>query len=78
MKQSACRTCGAPIFWITTVPKGKKMPLDWEAVPGGKWVLEGDEEHARFIGGAQYAGDRYSSHFETCPDAAQHSKSKTR
>ena len=72
-----CSTCGAPMVWVTT-PKGKKMPLDAEPVASGPWVIEGDPEgpdpRVRFIGDAAYTGDRYTSHFQTCPQAAQHSR----
>jgi len=27
LKQKACRTCGAPIYWVVS-PKGKRLPVN--------------------------------------------------
>lgn len=71
-----CRTCGAPMIWVTT-QKGKKMPLDAEPVAKGKFLLNDDMTVAYIPESDPYTGERYSSHFETCPDAAAHSKKGT-
>jgi len=74
-----CRSCGAPMFWVTTA-KGKKMPLDSEPVSNGAFVLDGDplesgEQKVKHIGErSEYRGERFSSHFSTCPDADKHRK----
>ena len=80
MKQTTCRSCGAPIIFITSA-KGHRMPLDaepvtyWQKTGGNKKVvtpngevisceLEGDPQKATGIG--------YVSHFATCPNAKEH------
>lgn len=71
---ATCRSCGAAIIWAVT-PAGKRMPLD--AQPAKRIVLDdygvktfGDEAPC-----AQVV-DTYTSHFATCPNAAQHRKAK--
>ena len=69
---AACRSCGAPIIWAETV-NGKRMPLDEDPDPAGKFTL--DEEHNPPV--AEYAkpdakGELFTSHFATCPNAAEH------
>ena len=75
MKTSECRTCGSQIVWATT-EKGKKMPLDAEPTSKGRFVLEGDDKDRKavFVHDDQYTGDRYESHFKTCPQASEHSR----
>jgi hypothetical protein len=76
MNIDLCRSCGAPIVWTVT-RKGKRMPVDAEPVSNGKFVLENEEDNEKrlavFIGEGDYRGPRYSSHFGTCPHAAEHS-----
>lgn len=77
MKTDSCRSCGAAIVWTLT-QKGKRMPVDAEPVSNGKFVLEDEEDdekrRAVYIGEkGGYGGERYSSHFGTCPHAAEHS-----
>lgn len=73
-KVSECRSCKEPIVWVTT-RKGKKMPLDPDPVPNGPFIYDGDPEEARvvYIGEKdRYTGDRYASHFSTCPNVGEH------
>lgn len=71
-----CRSCGADMVWVVT-RKGKKMPLDPKPDPDGGFVYDGDTDDGtpkvRFIpegpGRALHEGDRYTSHFSTCPNA---------
>lgn len=76
MKIDSCRSCQAPIIWSVT-RKGKRMPLDAEPTSRGKFVLEGEDDdgapQAVFMGDRPYTGDRYESHFGSCPQAAEHS-----
>jgi len=75
-KQSECRSCHAPILWVRT-QKGKDMPLDPEPTRDGCWVMEGDEAEKKKPlvtrldndSAARYTGEKYTSHFETCPHA---------
>lgn len=67
----ACKSCGAPIRWLTTL-RGKQIPIDPEPVPNGNVVIEGNGR-ARVIGnGAPADGPLYQSHFASCPSSAQH------
>jgi len=68
------------MIWVTT-KKGKQMPLDAEPVARGAFIFDGDPEEARvvYIGEKDpYRGERYSSHFATCPNAKDFSKEKSR
>lgn len=74
-----CRSCGAAILWART-ERDKPIPLDAEPDPAGRIVfvsgdtvrvLRKDEEppsHAL----VPRKGQRYTSHFATCPNAEQH------
>jgi hypothetical protein len=56
------------MIWVTT-QKGRKMPIDAEPVGKGKFLLNPDDMTVAFIPESDpYTGERYSSHFETCPD----------
>lgn len=76
---SACRSCGAEIFWAETAG-GKRMPVDADPVPDGNVIVEdrpGDGLRATVLEpGALMLDDpglpRYVSHFATCPNASQH------
>ncbi len=59
-----CGSCGAAIFFARS-RNGAPMPLD--AVPVMRVVLQGDDGHAQIV-------KTYSTHFATCPNAAQHRK----
>jgi hypothetical protein len=69
MMPHPCRSCGAPIFYATT-PDGRKMPLD--AQPQKRFVTRPsrdvrDEIDCKLV-------ETYTTHFATCPNAAQHRK----
>jgi hypothetical protein len=75
---SACKSCGAKIFFALT-GKGKRMPLDHLPVPDGNLVLEAsrspatDEPSVRAYN-AEVDGDttrRFVSHFSSCPAASK-------
>lgn len=70
---STCKKCGAGMIWART-GRGKKMPLDAEPTSAGQFVLEGDAQNPTTYRLANYAassytGDKYTSHFSTCPNA---------
>jgi hypothetical protein len=48
---------------------GKRMPIDTTPSADGNLVLIGMGAHPV---PAKWTGDRYKSHFATCPNAAQH------
>lgn len=76
---SACSSCGAPITWALTL-NGKRMPVDAQPNPAGSFFLatmRGANGSTYIV--AVHAGEqplegprRYSSHFSTCPNAAEH------
>ena len=73
---SACRSCGAEIAWYVTV-NHKRIPLDAEPSPDGNLIVEDSmEPHMAMFTSAGPGEDlgtpRYTSHFATCPNAAQH------
>lgn len=59
---ATCRSCGAEIVWVHT-EKGRAMPVDVKPRKGV--VLD--------MGIAKVV-NVFTSHFETCPDAAAHRK----
>lgn len=74
---SKCRSCGAPIIWITT-KAGKAIPCDAEPIffnladlddKDAKFLIKDDGEVAKGI--VNPAGDLvgHTSHFATCPQA---------
>lgn len=73
-----CRSCGALIFWART-SSGKSMPIDAMPTSDGNIELGTDpgtmETTAHVRDGSWpegLTGERYTSHFATCPQAAQH------
>lgn len=64
MDPGECRSCKAPIYWVTT-HNGRKMPVDRGA---GQAVVMRD--------GLAYVERTYQSHFKSCPDAATHRKGR--
>jgi hypothetical protein len=81
---STCRKCPARIIWTITAATGKRMPVDEEPVPTGDFVLEerGRDvvaHHVREKGlVVNPRADRFTSHFVTCPEAAEFRKGKVR
>jgi hypothetical protein len=68
---ASCRSCGAPIVWAVT-SSGKRMPLDARAA-----VVFGLDTTSDPPLATRGQGDPlYVSHFATCPNAAQHRKSR--
>lgn len=77
---SRCRSCDAAILWVTTMPKGKSMPIDAEPSDNGKFIVNFRPAENKLLAvhvnscdaEAKQGRNRYSSHFETCPNANQH------
>lgn len=67
-----CRTCGAPIIWARSARTGRPMPLDARPTTAGTFVIV-QGSIAMYSPGTP--GDRYRSHFASCPDADKHRKS---
>lgn len=60
---TTCRSCGAAITWVE-MESGKRMPLD---LPEKRVVIVPSTGKGRVM-------DAHTSHFATCPNAAQHRK----
>lgn len=73
-----CKSCGAPIRWAIT-EKGRRMPLDPAPRPDGNVTLRTGVGNATIaVVGQGGDGPRYSSHFSSCPNAAEHRTRKGR
>lgn len=59
-ESSTCRGCGKQIVWLKTL-NDKNMPIDVETYETGDRTFD---------------RDRHTSHFETCPSAAQFRRKK--
>lgn len=80
---ATCTSCHAPIVWATT-DRGRSMPVDAAPVAGGNVRLIMRRfplpPLAKVVGSAidlfddTDVGDRHTSHFVTCPNAAEHRK----
>lgn len=79
MTRSRCKSCHASIVWCET-EAGKRMPLDAEPSLSGNTIVLGLGPDARTprvrvlsaIELPASSGPRYTSHFATCPQAAEH------
>lgn len=70
-----CGTCHSPILWRSHIVTGSRAPIDAVPNPAGNIVLDGDRY--QIIDPADPdvvspGGRRFTSHFATCPHAAQH------
>lgn len=73
---SKCRSCQQEVLWVLTINR-KKMPVDPEPVADGNLILidpiaPGDIPMAVNKANPDVPG--WTSHFATCPDAAEHRK----
>jgi hypothetical protein len=74
---TACKTCGAPIIWASTI-NDKPIPVDSDAVENGNIVLEKLADGvllARVLGSpalAEHVGLKFVSHFASCRNAGFH------
>lgn len=77
--EAKCRSCGAPIYWVTTAGK-KAMPIDVVPDAAGGFVVAMQQPTGQLRAEAFQASahgsarNRYTSHFATCPNAAAHRK----
>lgn len=70
-----CRSCAAPVRWVTMEPSGKANPLDAEPVENGNIEVYVDkgQEMGRVVDpneGRLFATLLYVSHFSTCPQSS--------
>jgi hypothetical protein len=77
---SACRSCGAEIWWAYTA-QGRRVPLDADPTPSGNlYVVDVPDTPVEDPFVAVVTKYRqppagaplYQSHFASCPQAAQH------
>lgn len=67
-----CRTCGADIYWATSIETGKIAPIDVATVAGGNVLLTYSQETGmikyRVLGKGESAGDAPTrlNHWTTC------------
>jgi hypothetical protein len=80
---ATCRTCHAPIIWAANETTGRLSPLDAELNPEGNCVLTGRRtpttygaETPLYVVRGKGADGARTNHFSTCPQAAQHRRSK--
>lgn len=71
-----CASCEAEVVWVISEATGSKMPVDAAPAPDGNLALTRKVDvgrvFARVIGKDEaFAGQRYKSHFVTCPHAGQ-------
>ena len=73
-----CKWCPAFVRWVRMVPSGKRNPLDPEPDPRGNVILSktNDALAKALKRDEPYEGERYISHWSTCP-GAQRRKGKT-
>lgn len=77
---STCKSCGAPVLWAKHATTGTLMPLDPQPSPAGNiWLVGGKRSGTVPICRvasqpvpAPEGANLYTSHFATCPNAAQH------
>lgn len=83
LRPAHCRSCDASIIWATS-PAGRTLPLDAEPISGfgdlrmtSRSILyrldEGQAVRA-FMTSPEESERLYISHFQSCPNAAQHSR----
>lgn len=66
-----CSSCGAPVTWCRT-EKGKAMPVDPTPTERGNLIVAGTACRVATL--FDPPGERFTSHFSSCPNAAQHRK----
>ena len=73
---SKCKSCKASIIWVSLKNKqGKYQPQPINAEPVKGIVLEEQTSaNMRVKGLVAFMADVYTSHFATCPNAAEHLK----
>lgn len=68
-----CKSCGAPIFWVTMRGTERPAPLDVEPSDKGNVVV--DDARGRVLSRFELEevplDPRYMSHFVTCPQRKQ-------
>jgi hypothetical protein len=67
-----CRSCRSPIVWCRTHERGQIIPVDPDPREDGNLErVEGNIVRVSAQATDLFGGDRYVSHFATCPDAEE-------
>lgn len=80
MDNGVCKSCGAPIFWATTM-NGISIPIDCTPVYNGNLAI-GIDGIVRTVDRDEIENCKaakiplHKSHFATCPNATRHLKKK--
>ena len=67
-----CRSCQAPIYWVTHADGEKRAPIEVAPAPGGNILLNRKAGTYRVVSAkerAQFAGQLHYNHFVHCPQA---------
>lgn len=77
MDRAKCRSCQADIIWIRS-SNNNLMPLDAQPNPEGNIVIKDGVAHVMKgdLFEEMLEGERYMTHFATCPNSAKHRKKK--
>lgn len=80
-----CRSCKAPVLWVTMIGSGKPNPLDPAPDPKGNILVVAGAKRQRLglmvtslrdddvrVAAEAAGASRYLSHFATCPDREHH------
>ena len=80
LQLARCRSCDAAIYWLKNDSTGRPAPIDVRPSSDGPVIItvEGGALAYHVLTKAEKdAGvevERYSNHFQTCPNAAKHKK----
>lgn len=80
LQLSHCRSCNAQIYWLKNDTTGKPAPIDTKPDQAGSVIVTVDGGALRYhvLTKAELTTgvdtDRYTNHFQTCPNAARHHK----
>lgn len=76
-RTAPCRSCNAPMIWAKNVATGRQNPLDANPEAEGKtrYIVRSDGRETTCEKVTEPTDEpTYVSHFETCPNANQHSR----
>jgi len=76
MNTAACKSCGARIIWVVSAASGKRMPVNEKPDLDGNLMIDAEGKAHVIDPKKPVATLTYTSHFATCPEAAQWKKKK--
>jgi hypothetical protein len=69
-----CKSCSAEVLWCRT-ESGKSMPVDAAPTERGNLIVDGAACRVATL--FDPPSERYTSHFASCPQSAEHRKAKS-